>query len=159
MHDRLQEAKHNFWESDFYGIDACPESFDQVKQDYVDTDLSVYTDVDACGCWMSIHNYNMYAGPYQDLQDDQIHYNVHEENLIIQGIVAQRKENMKKSYIINLFDIGNLNDFKSNFVIYMALIITTIILLFVAVRNCQKTKMRRNRNKRQIPSYGTVRRV
>eukprot|EP00486_Rosalina_sp_Unknown_P013787 CAMPEP_0201594224 /NCGR_PEP_ID=MMETSP0190_2-20130828/191603_1 /ASSEMBLY_ACC=CAM_ASM_000263 /TAXON_ID=37353 /ORGANISM="Rosalina sp." /LENGTH=521 /DNA_ID=CAMNT_0048053753 /DNA_START=270 /DNA_END=1832 /DNA_ORIENTATION=+ len=51
MYDALQEAKTTFWESDFYGNDACPDSFDEVAQDYVDSDLTIYTDLDACGCW------------------------------------------------------------------------------------------------------------
>ena len=67
------------------------------------------------------------------------YYDVHEWNLIIQGIIAQR-ENMKESSIINLFNIGDSTDFQSNFVIYMALIVPTIILSFVAIRNCQKTE-------------------
>ena len=105
---------------------------------------------------MSIHNYDMFAGPYQDLPPEKVLYDVHEQNLIIQGIVAQR-ENIKEWYIIILFYIGDLTDFKSNFVIYMALIVTTIILSFVAIRNCQKTKIRQSRKKREVSNYGTLR--
>ena len=91
MHDALQEAKTKFWESDFYGVDACPDSFIEVADDYIDSkyNLDSSTEVDACGCWMSIHNYDMFAGPYQDLPPEKVLYDVHEQNLIIQGIVAQ----------------------------------------------------------------------
>ena len=125
-----------FWAWDF---------FVKVAQDYIDSEykLDSSPEVD--------EYYHITIYTYLSLCCD-----VHEQNLMIQSIVAQR-ENIKESYINNLFDIGDLTDFKSNFVIYMALIVTTIILSFVAIRNCQKTKIRQSRKKREVSNYGTLR--
>lgn len=74
MHDRLEQLKQNFWESHYYGENACPDNFEEVAAEYVTVALDGELSVDACGCWMSVHNYNKFAGPYQDLDEAQINY-------------------------------------------------------------------------------------
>ena len=159
LRGRLKTASNDeFWESSFYGIDSCPSSYDSVKQNYIDAyyDLDEYTDIDACGCWMSVHNWNKFAGPYQDLGDDDIHFDIDtdidEEELIVQGIIA-KKEEIKQSNIMNILDIGDLDN---NYIIYMALIVATVILSFVAIRNCRKTQIRAERKNKYQTNYGTT---
>eukprot|EP01083_Nonionella_stella_P316956 1151965_1 len=64
---RLKELRVDFYQSDYEGVDSCPDDYEY------DTEY-ISEDEDACGCWMSVNNYNMFNGPYQDLVDTDIHY-------------------------------------------------------------------------------------
>jgi len=63
MLNRLQQLSDSFFYSEQQGEDSCPE-------DALDTDVGTI----ACGCWMAFHNYNYFAGPYQDLKDEQMQW-------------------------------------------------------------------------------------
>merc|ERR1712154_356617 len=123
-----------------------PEGFEVIAQEWVTPDLTVHEDIDACGCWMSVHNYNHYAGPYMDLEPHQIKYDVEKWNAVIQGISATNQ-------VKNILHIGNLQDFKANYGVYIGLIVVTIVL-FILVRNCKKSKLKMNKG--DGSNYGSV---
>merc|ERR1712013_743449 len=74
MRSRLEELKMGFWESTFTGHSSCPDDFDDIADEYVDGGAS--DDVDACGCYMAVHNWNRFAGPYVDLKESEINFDV-----------------------------------------------------------------------------------
>lgn len=77
MPDLLEELKvqfntllrgHPIYENDMIGEDACPDGASLTKKvGYGATEL-------ACGCWVAMHVYNMFDGPYQDLPDELIDF-------------------------------------------------------------------------------------
>lgn len=157
MHARLEELKTEFYENDFYGNDACPDGFEDIASEYVDDTVDLNSDdneVDACGCWMAMHNYGNMAGPYQDLTDDEINFDMDEMKAVIQGIVKAKKEESQSLY--NIFGI----DLHSNsyYLIYSALIVATAMALVVSIRNCQATQRRSKHQaeKAKVSSYGAT---
>lgn len=61
MQNRFEELAKDFFYNQQQGEDSCPA--------FSITDTA---DEDYCGCWMAFHNYNYFAGPYQDLKPAQM---------------------------------------------------------------------------------------
>jgi len=63
---RFDELSQDFYENDRTGWDSCPNNYHlTVTVKFEEVDLS-------CGCWMALHNYNGFNGPWQDLSEDYV---------------------------------------------------------------------------------------
>lgn len=59
---------HPIYENEIIGEDACPDGATLVKKvGYGATELE-------CGCWVAMHVYNLFDGPYQDLPQELIDF-------------------------------------------------------------------------------------
>lgn len=107
MGERLLELQAGFFENDISGTDSCPSSLD--------------TDVLTCGCWMAINNYNYFAGPYQDLTDEQIQF----DDITI--------NHDKTQFMINDNNIQFMDKLK-NYYIYIGVSLMLLILFIVFIK-------------------------
>ena len=55
MQNRLSQLSASFFYNEQQGSHSCPA--DALAAEGI-----------VCGCWMAFHNYNYFAGPYQDLK-------------------------------------------------------------------------------------------
>ena len=151
MSAKLIAEREQFWSSKYDGIDACP---DYIYENEISSDLVVGDgeNLNVCGCWMASNNYNGFAGPYQDLREDQKIYVAEEDDVVIGGG--------------KVFGNRHLVEFKFNFIIYAALCAATIALLCVMTVYCWSkeemiengvNKMRKGKKrKRDVSNYGTA---
>jgi len=77
---RLEELKKDFLVPQALGEDSCPE--DYMLKVTVGTDST--TKELGCGCWMAMYNYNGFDGPYQDLDDKYLSFDV--ESLPVEAL-------------------------------------------------------------------------
>jgi len=58
MKNKLDRAREGIWSNEQESENLCPQTAE-------------YDDViDSCGCWMAVHRYNGFIGPYQTLTED-----------------------------------------------------------------------------------------
>merc|ERR1719319_1094867 len=74
MQQRLDELKKDFFvpEEFFVGEDSCPEMYMLKVEVGVDDTIKEL----GCGCWMAMYNYNGFDGPYQDLEETHVSFDV-----------------------------------------------------------------------------------
>eukprot|EP01083_Nonionella_stella_P094766 265996_1 len=131
---RLKELQEDFYESDYDGADSCPDGYSY------DTG-SLQDGEDTCGCWMSQHNYNNCYGPYQDLDETQIHFM--EENSAAITLNA-------KQYLFN----------KTDDIYYGIVALCVVILVwYTCVCGCKWNNNARllgkNQSSLSVPNYGS----
>ena len=61
----LEKLAQGFYENQEHGTDSCPDNFAVYSEG---------TTAEYCGCWMAMHNYGGFDGPYQDLEPAQMHF-------------------------------------------------------------------------------------
>eukprot|EP01084_Bolivina_argentea_P063370 115725_1 len=130
---RMTELKETFWsyaDQTVEGVSSCPSDID----------------LDDCGCWMSQHNWNAFAGPYMDLEDDQINFS-NEGNVL-------ETDHVKDASMNHVWTTDHLKDFKANLVIYVVLIGCMVLVYVFCGRRTHENKIMGDQQK---PStYGTV---
>jgi len=157
MVEKLTAERQMFWSSKYDGNDACP---DWIYEDEISGNLVIGDDAsdssNVCGCWMARNNYNGFAGPYQDLEEHQ---------KLWKDAFGEEELDVVKGKMF-----GFIVDNRLNILIYAALMITTIVLLYVVLWNCKrkedvidegvnklkKAQGKRRRKKRNVSNYGTA---
>jgi len=71
MQNRFEQLAQDFFYNQQQGEDSCPA---------IAMDTEEY-----CGCWMAFHNYNYFAGPYQDLTPTQMAWTTNTNNIASQS--------------------------------------------------------------------------
>merc|ERR1719474_1870827 len=71
MMAKLEEYRTGFYENDRVGTDSCPDDYDLTVTVGAGKASTQHLD---CGCWMATFNYGSFDGPYQDLEDEYIHF-------------------------------------------------------------------------------------
>eukprot|EP01084_Bolivina_argentea_P254031 426954_1 len=158
MRARIYELRAGFYNSDFAGKESCPDGFHLDSQsEEVSTKeyklRSASEDSVSCGCWMSQHNWGLFAGPFMDLPQSRRHFDEGADKTHPQQVDMDSDEEMMVA-----MDIGKSETESYTFVMYVALTVATVVLLLVSCRNCKKTRERQiqNKLKLEVSNYGTV---
>jgi len=69
MKAAFQTISEGIYENELQGTDSCPASLN--------------TEELSCGCWMAIVNYNLFVGPYQDLEEGDKHWSEQDEDMLM----------------------------------------------------------------------------
>eukprot|EP01083_Nonionella_stella_P229028 811107_1 len=132
MNERLQELSATIFENKQSGMDSCPVSLWD-------------SDTLSCGCWMAMYNYNYFAGPYQDLEMDQIHFT---------------EDSVDGKVILNRFDNESKERVKDdNYVVYLGLVVMIFIGIIAWIKYCKGIENKSTENvlnRFQRGSYGAA---